>query len=108
MKQKLLPRLPPSRQFELTGAKTEHGEDGVRHATDGTVTAQMPADANTKIFKRNGIRIKPTAELMAGQMFGHDEERVQWLVMELDGVRCYVHSVDGEVTILMSREDLYP
>jgi hypothetical protein len=102
MKQKLLPRLPESGGFELVGADTREGVNGLRVGTDGFVTAQVKASRNTKMFKRNGIRMP------MGDTRPDFQARVQILVMEMDGVRCYVHSDKGVTNIVMSREDLYP
>ena len=35
-------------------------------------------------------------------------EFARWLVLELDGVRCYVVPRDGRYHLMMTREDIYP
>ena len=65
-------------------------------ASNGRVCATVTADG--KVFKRNAIKNALTT-------FARKE---QWLVVELDGVRCYVTEINGSTHIVMTREELWP
>ncbi len=91
-----LPKSPPP-GFEII-------HDGAwRTGTDGAVIVTVPECGDSKMFKRNGVRMP-----MGGASHGVDEERSQWLVAELDDVRCYVKAVGARTHIVMTKDDLYP
>jgi hypothetical protein len=66
-------------------------EHGHKHITFPEAQVTVLNDGDTKVFIRNGIRIKTG-------------EKVRWLVGELDGVRVYVQ----DSNIILTRQDLYP
>lgn len=76
-------------------------EEGV-HAESSQFVLDVIPDAGdeARAFNRNGIRLlRKTGE----------EERVRWLVGELDGVRVYATvEQDGRVHMVMTKRDFYP
>ncbi len=94
-------RLPAS---PLPGFDITH--DGAwRTGTDGAVIVTVPESGDSKMFKRNGICM-PMGAAKPGA--GAPEERSQWLVTELAGIRCYVKAVGARTHIIMTKDDLYP
>ena len=94
-----LPKAPAP-GFEIT-------HDGAwRTGTDGAVIVTVPESGDSKMFKRNGIRMPMGHGGTRGD--GATQERSQWLVAELDGVRCYVKAVGARTHIVMTKDDLYP
>lgn len=77
-------------EFDLT-----QDADGARHAVRGDQVVSVLPDGETRLFHRNGIKVK---------LGGGETERVRWLVAELDGVRVYVHHQE----IVITKRDLYP
>lgn len=67
--------------------------DGKRSASNGQTCATL-LDADGKMFRRNAIK----------GIGGAQHQRVQWLVIELDGVRVYI---DGQ-NVVVTRQDLMP
>jgi hypothetical protein len=75
------------RPFEIVDA------DGSRHATNGE-TAVALLETDGRMFRRRAVKA-----------FGTPEARsIEWLVVELAGVRVYV---DGK-NVIVTREDLNP
>lgn len=75
------------------------GADGSeQHASNGRVAMTLYPDGASRMRKRNVIKRACTRRA----------RRVQWLYGELDGVRCYVQDDGAAVSIVMTRQDLYP
>lgn len=80
--------------------------DGSFHATDGLVSMsvlpeRMQANlsrSQARLFKRMALKNAMTPSV----------RQVEWLVGELDGVRCYVRSDGLQLNIVLTRQDLYP
>ena len=80
--------------FHILGAD---GED--QHASNGRVSLTLrPQGAAARLRKRNAIKNACTPWA----------RREQWLYGELEGVRCYVTDGEGEVHLVMTKQDLYP
>lgn len=67
----------------------------------GRTTASIPglgltvtSDEPGAVFKRRAQSTNGTSDC--------------WLVGEIDGVRCYVTRKEGAVSVVMSKDDLYP
>lgn len=73
-------------EFEIQG----------QHASNGTIS--MSVDADGRLFKRNAIK----------NAMSPDARKEQWLVGELDGVRCYVQHTATGASLVLTRNDLYP
>ena len=75
------------------------GDDGAeQHATNGRVALTLHPDGASRMRKRNAIKHACTPRA----------RKVQWLYGELDGVRCYVTDDGGMVSIVMTKQDMYP
>lgn len=74
----------------------QDAETGAWHAGSDTPLGASVMDGGRLFMRR------------AAQPNGEIGEFSRWLVLELDGVRCYVVSRGGRVHLLMTREDLYP
>lgn len=80
-------------EFEIAGSDGE-----VQHATNGHVGVTVFPDGVSRVRKRNAIKNACTPEA----------HKVQWLYAELDGVRAYVRDDGGRVSVVLTRQDLYP
>lgn len=83
-----------SSQSPLEDYVIKQDDEGAWNATSLQRIVTVLPEGDTKIFMRNGVR--PFAP--------GGEQRVRWLVAELDGVRVYVHGNH----ILVTKQDLYP
>ena len=80
--------------------------DGSHHASNGVVgMSVLPERAHpncfassAKLFKRCAMRNAMTPQVHV----------TEWLVGELDGVRCYVRQDGLRLNIVLTRQDLYP
>jgi hypothetical protein len=70
-------------------------QSGMRAASNGSVRVALH-DTEGAIFRRRGIRDVGTEA----------QSNVEWVVVELAGVRVYVDSASGAVVV--SRQDLQP
>ena len=83
----------PSGEFEI------EGRDGqVQTASNGRVGVTLYPDGPSRMRKRNAIKNACTARA----------RKVQWLMAELDGVRAYVRDDAEGVSVVLTKEDLYP
>ena len=57
--------------------------------------AALGYSRGSKMRKRNGIKWP-------------GGRKVQWLYAELDGVRCYVKDIGEEISVVLTKKDLYP
>ncbi len=62
--------------------------------TEGNVTLKVEDKDGSRIFRRHAMRVN--SGLTHTRMVG-----------ELNGVRVYVDQADGNITLIMSTEDLY-
>jgi hypothetical protein len=76
------------------------GQDGAKQiGSNGRVALTLyPDHKNSRMRKRNAIKKACSPKAY----------KVQWLYGELDGVRCYVRTEDDFVSIVMTKQDLYP
>lgn len=75
------------------------GRDGeVQHAANGVAGITVIPDGASKLRKRNAIKNAGTPQ----------SHLVQWVYGELDGVRCYVKEDAGLVSVVLTKQDLYP
>lgn len=76
------------------------GQDGeVQIGSNGHVAMSLYPDVKgSRMRKRNAIKHACTPSA----------HKVQWLYGELDGVRCYVRDDDGFVSIVLTKQDIYP
>ena len=79
--------------FEITGRDGE-----AQTAGNGRVAMTLYPDGASRMRKRNAIKNACTPRA----------RKVQWLFGELDGVRCYVRDEGGLVSIVMTKQDMYP
>lgn len=77
--------------FEIT----THAETGMRFAFNGAISIALH-DHDGAIFRRRAV---------AGVGTG-SQQNIEWVVVELDGVRVYVDSASGSVVV--SRQDIRP
>jgi len=84
--------LPKPAEYDVTKHPTGYW-DGIGKVVDMVV---HPGISVHRMFKRRSVK--------KGAVNGE----TCWLVGEVDGVRCYVREENGRVSILMTREDLYP
>lgn len=97
---RLSPTPPTLPEFEIIE------KDGMRVGTDGIVHAAVPDDGDSDMFKRNGIKVGVQGLVNGGA--AEELGRAQWLVMELDGVRCYIYRAGHRMHVLLTHEDIYP
>lgn len=80
--------IPGPRPFEIVE------QDGMKIATDGTRQVVLVEGTEGQMFKRRAIK----------RVGSSDPERVEWCVVELNGVRVYVSGSD----VVVSTRDLQP
>ncbi len=89
----------PAKQHPIHNLAHEfeiEGKDGeVQTGTNGRVGLTVYPDGKSRMRKRNGIKWP-------------GGRKVQWLYAELDGVRVYVKDVGAEISVVLTRQDLYP
>ena len=75
------------------------GRDGeVQHAANSVAGLTVIPDGPSKPCKRNAIKNAGTPRART----------VQWIYGELDKVRCYVKEEAGLVSVVLTKQDLYP
>lgn len=84
--------------FELENPSCEPAETDKDRIATGPRTLFAVAPGMTKMHKRRAIK-------NAGSPSSYE---VEWAVAELDGVRCYIHDDGDRITVILSKEDLYP
>ncbi|MFQ5954719.1 MAG: hypothetical protein ACE5JZ_06630 [Kiloniellales bacterium] len=80
-------------EFEIEGADGE-----VQTASNGRVGVTVYPDGRSRMRKRNAIKNAGTPQAY----------KVQWLYAELDGVRVYVRTEGENVSVIVTKQDLYP
>lgn len=86
----------PKREFEIAG---EQGKQLAAKNPHIKAVIMPSQEGQSKMFRRNALK----------QVLSPAAHKVQWLVMELKGVRVYVHDhpTDG-VSLVMTETDMYP
>lgn len=80
--------------------------DGSHHASNGAVGMSVLPDklqanrfvSEARLFKRKALKNAMTPSV----------HEVEWLIGEIDGVRCYVKVEGLRVNVVMTRQELYP
>jgi hypothetical protein len=80
-------------EFEIEGCDGE-----VQHASNGRIGVTVYPDGRSRLRKRNAIKRAGTPQAY----------KVQWLYAELDGVRVYVKDDGPRVSVVVTKQDLYP
>jgi len=88
------PASPPeNRGFVIQGRDGE-----VQHAANGIAGLTVIPDGPSRLRKRNAIKNAGTPQART----------VQWIYGQLGDVRCYVKEEAGLVSVVLTKQDLYP